>query len=350
MSGLETSDRRHGSSFRRSTISRMGQPARSSLRVGVETRSPAQSSAARVGTGDTSRQGAPARRARSTATSRACQVGARSSCSASSCSSRTTTAPMSGIGAQAAARAPTTTSTPPAAAAQSRGHDRHGQAGAAEAGAQQPGLVDRRRHDEGRAGRRGGQDDRDRVGARRPAHHPSARRPAGGPAPASTGPGRPAVTAGAGSAGTARGGDAASRKGRRRAGRPPARRPRRQVDQLGRRAVPGDLGQGPQLGGRHVRIGRSDRNHPAPTRRPARPTRTIVPARTVPAPAVGHQVVELLVEPRDVRDHPRHQRRPRITHLRGSAPVHQTGASGEPVRPARPAHRTDARRIAERSE
>jgi hypothetical protein len=52
---------------------------------------------------------------------RACQVGLRSFCRASSCSSSTTAAARSRHGAHAAVRVPITTSTPPAAAAQSSG-------------------------------------------------------------------------------------------------------------------------------------------------------------------------------------------------------------------------------------
>ena len=68
---------------------------------------PASCSASSVGTGLTSARRAPARAARSTATSRACHVGARSSWSASSPSSSTTTAARSGTGANtASARRP----------------------------------------------------------------------------------------------------------------------------------------------------------------------------------------------------------------------------------------------------
>ena len=143
-----------------------GQPARSSLRrrrrhavagpvERLERRARATPAA----------QGTPARRARSTATSRACQVGARSSCSASSCSSSTTTAARPAPAPTPRPGRPTTTSTPPAAAAQSRGHDGDGQPGAAQAGAEQPapgrptgsttsvGPGRGRGQDDGRAGR-----------------------------------------------------------------------------------------------------------------------------------------------------------------------------------------------------
>ena len=84
-------------------------------------RSPAHCRAATVGTGDTKMQGTCARLARSSATSRACHVGARSSCRVSSCSSSTMSAARCGTLAHTAERAPTTTSTPDAAAAQSSG-------------------------------------------------------------------------------------------------------------------------------------------------------------------------------------------------------------------------------------
>jgi hypothetical protein len=116
-----TSDVFHGSSRLRSTTSTIGHDARSASIAG---RTSTWSTAARpvtVGQGDTSTQAAPARRARSTTTSRACHVGLRSSCSDSACSSTTTAAASRGHGAQAAARAPTTTSTPPAARAHSWG-------------------------------------------------------------------------------------------------------------------------------------------------------------------------------------------------------------------------------------
>ena len=103
-----------GSSSRWSTTSTRGQPARSLDRSSVMS-SP-HASASRVGQGDTRRHGTPARRARSIATSLACQVGACSCWYTSSCSSRTITRARFGAGAQAAARAPTTTRARPDAA------------------------------------------------------------------------------------------------------------------------------------------------------------------------------------------------------------------------------------------
>ena len=118
-----TSDFFHGSSFVRSTMVIFGQAARSRVNGGWTTPdSPAAvTTAVSEGAGEISRCGTPLRRHRSTRTSRACQVGARSSCSASSCSSMTTADAISGHGAHAADLGPITTSTPPIAAAQSSG-------------------------------------------------------------------------------------------------------------------------------------------------------------------------------------------------------------------------------------
>ena len=95
-----------GSSSRGSTAVRRGQ------RCASGAGSPRSSTASTVGAGVTMRSAAPARRARSTATSRAFQVGARSSSRASSASSNTTTAARSGTGAHTAVRPPTTTHAP----------------------------------------------------------------------------------------------------------------------------------------------------------------------------------------------------------------------------------------------
>ena len=116
-----TSDRFHGSSSVRSTTLMNGQPATESETEAPVTLSPAHSNAAAVGMGEISTHAAPACAARSIATSRACQVGDRSSCSASSCSSSTTMLCRPGHGAHTALRPPTTTSTPAAACAHSSG-------------------------------------------------------------------------------------------------------------------------------------------------------------------------------------------------------------------------------------
>ena len=97
-----------GSSWRRSTTSRIGHPARSSERDASMTRS-AAARASSDGQGEMSTQGTPARRARSIATSRACHVGTRSSFRPSSCSSSTTIASKRGTDAHTADRRPSTT-------------------------------------------------------------------------------------------------------------------------------------------------------------------------------------------------------------------------------------------------
>ena len=132
ISGDETNDVRHGSSRERSTSSTIGQLVRSTSTARRTNAPPAPVAAAVptiVGHGEVSTTGTPARRARSSATSRACHVGLRSSCSASSCSSTTTMAARSGHGAHTAARAPITTSTPLAAADHSVGAKRDRQPG-----------------------------------------------------------------------------------------------------------------------------------------------------------------------------------------------------------------------------
>ena len=121
MSRGVTSEVFHGSSAPRSTTSTIGHPARADDTGNRTSEPPTASTPVTVGHGDVATTRAPARRARSTSTSRACQVGARSSCSDSSCSSTTIAVASPGHGAHAAARAPTTTSTPAAARAHSRG-------------------------------------------------------------------------------------------------------------------------------------------------------------------------------------------------------------------------------------
>ena len=100
-----------GGSSRTSITSTRGQPLRSNGRAG-RAGGPTEASASSVGAGLTSVQRAPARRARSNASSRAFHAGARSSLSASSPSSRTTIALRSGTGASTATLPPTTTHAP----------------------------------------------------------------------------------------------------------------------------------------------------------------------------------------------------------------------------------------------
>ena len=107
----ESRPARAGPRRARSTTSTSGQPV---ALAGRRPRARRRRGRARVGTGDTSGHGTPARPARSTATSRACQVGACSDCSASSCSSRTRIdrRAASGIGAHTATRVPMTLASP----------------------------------------------------------------------------------------------------------------------------------------------------------------------------------------------------------------------------------------------
>ena len=184
----------HGSSRLRSTTSTSGQLVPLVVdRPGAPSRSPTAASPTTVGHGDTSSTGAPARRARSTTTSRACHVGLRSSCSASSCSSRTTTAARSGHGAHAATRDPMTTSTPAAAAAHSCGHTATLQPGPAQPDGVEAGPVGRRHDDQRRPAPGGGQQ---RPAARRrsagSAQHPApGGQQAGGVGARRFGPARP---------------------------------------------------------------------------------------------------------------------------------------------------------------
>ena len=271
MSSAVTSDRFHGSTSLRSMTSTIGQPARSRSRGG-RVNGP-HSSAVSVGHGDTSNNRAPARRHRSTSTSRACQVGEPSSWSASSCSSRTTAAAMPGHGAHAAVRPPITTSTPAAAAAQSSGisatdrPERRNRAASSIARSTDgtttsDGPMAAALSTAGRGSLAGGS---------RSTPPPCSRIAVEAGERGST-TGR--VRRGAGVPVTARCGDAALRKWRRRA-RPPHRGPRRQFDQIAVGSMSGHLRHrlqpvrvervgrvelrrpNPRLVGRAVRRGRS---------------------------------------------------------------------------------------------
>ena len=182
--GCDSSDCFHGSSRDRSTISRIGQPARSSLRLGSPTaRSPPSACrAARLGTGDTSRQGTPPRRARSTATSRACQVG--------------DALLLQGLvvlvqdhhGGQVRHRRPRSQAGPdhdvdsPGRGRPVAGRHRHRQAGPPQPRPEQAGVVGSRDNDQRRTRRHGGQQHGDRVRRRRTSQHaPSGGQEAGRP-------------------------------------------------------------------------------------------------------------------------------------------------------------------------
>ncbi len=181
INGDVTSEVRHGSSRLRSTTSTIGHPARSASIDGFVSRPRAAESPATVGHGDTSTTGAPARRARSTTTSRACHVGLRSSCSASSCSSTTTTAARSGHGAHAADRAPMTTSTPAGGRRPLLRGVGDGQTRPPQPDRVDTGPVRRRHDDQRRAQARGRGDDRDGVAPRcEPHRSPSLREQVGG--------------------------------------------------------------------------------------------------------------------------------------------------------------------------
>ena len=164
----------HGGSSVRSTMSTTGQPARSSDRDGSRTLRPAQASAPSDGAGDTSRHAIPIRRARSTATSRACHVGLRSSWSASSCSSSTTITPHPVIGPQTAAprtddHVDTSAGRRPIAWQQ-----RHRAAHRSHPGCEPLGGIDRCHHDEQWTVLPGLQEQRQRITRRRPADQPTA--------------------------------------------------------------------------------------------------------------------------------------------------------------------------------
>ena len=151
-----------------STTSTAGQPLRSAFRLGV-TSGP-QPRASRLGHGETSRTGMPARRPRSIATSRACQAGIRSSFKASSCSSITTITAGSATGAHAAARAPIVTPAPAAACGPVAGHDRDADPRSPDATGEAASHVDRRSHDERGSEARRGEHDRQMIDGRRHPH------------------------------------------------------------------------------------------------------------------------------------------------------------------------------------
>ena len=247
--------------------------------------------------GDTSTHGTPARRARSTATSRAFQVGACSCCHDSSCSSSTTTA------AEVTDRRP---GRGPAA------HD----GGPGPGRAQSRGRIATARRPDAAAARGGGPR---RPTGTAPARCPARPRPAppvGSPAGGSRST-APAANASASSS-SGRGGSAAARPasagphrlvGRRgaqevrRAPGPAPRRPLGQVDQVGRRPPAGDLGDRPQRRRRAVALDVVG-HHPA-----ADPTAVQVDAdhgaRRAPGPrALGDQVVEGLVDGRRIGQDP----------------------------------------------
>ena len=275
---------------------------------------PRPTSASTVGAGVSTRSAAPARRARSTATSRAFQVGARSSSSASSPSSSTTTAARSGTGAHTAARPPITTHAPARARSHVRGADRVGMFRAEASRPRVPAsLADATATCAARAADgsittvepSGASRHVDR--ARAAAISVAARSPCSGragvhrlPRPR---PRRPAATT--------FGGDAARRKRRQRA-RPSPRRPATQRDDVGRRPAP-TRPPAPRAASVASGCATSASSTQPRTRRPCSGTRTIVPTRTArgePVEQLGRQgVVERAMDGRRRRVGPGRLRR-----------------------------------------
>ena len=237
------------------------------------------------GHGDTSRQGTPARRARSTATSRACQVGEDSLWSISSCSSITTIAASSGAGANTAARPPTTVARQPAAAAS------HGASAptAAPGATQSPGeavghVALRHDHDRLTHGDAAASGDLERIGRRR-RPPPRAPRRRASSAAAPTGSvrdrRRPPHPRPAESRATTRSGEARRSIGGQPTGPPPGR-PAAQVHHLRRRSLPDHLGQ---LGESCTAGSGVDVDRRPPSRRHVDPTAARAPwSRRAPGP------------------------------------------------------------------
>ncbi len=292
-----TSDRFHGSSRPRSTTSTMGHPLRSSSIDGRRSRPPTASSPLTVGHGETSSTGTPARRPRSTATSRACHVGLRSSCRASSCSSTTTTAARSRHGAHAAARAPMTTSTPAAACAHSCGTSATARPARRSRVRVDPGAVDGRHdHEHGPESRRCRQHGQDVLGRWEPQHAATSdeqisripvRRLDGD------------LGSPLGWQGTDIGRRAGGDEERTQApSRPADRCPARQFDQRGVRTARAELGDRPQLGGR--RVARVQLDDPAAHAPPVQRDSQQRPHLHRGGHLVRDEVVELLVQPGQV--------------------------------------------------
>ena len=244
--------------------STIGQPSRSTDRGWVTSR-PA-SSASSVGHGEASTQGTPARRARSTTTSRACQAGVCSCLWASSCSSSTSTAARSTHGGPGRRSGPDhrrpTPGLGPFVGHHGHGHARPAQAHPERLRVPPPTAGGPARCPAGRPARTSG--NRSAPGASRSTvgrHTPFGGERGLGQLVAGGGDrvaGRPGV------------GDAGHRPGRRRraqegdgAAGPAVGGPVGEIDQVRGRAPPRDLGQ--RLQDRAVR-GRSSRD-----RRPNRP-------------------------------------------------------------------------------
>ncbi len=257
-----------GGSGRRSTTSMTGHPLRSSVRDGTMSGPFARASS--DGQGDVSTHGTPARRARSTATSRAFHVGARSSWYASSPSSTTSTAPSCGRGAQAPARAPTATQPPAAARAHSWGTratrcPSPRSRAARKAAAESDGARTRASPCAAAAMATGSTSP---AGGIRMTVTPGARVPARSARP------------GSGSARTARGGDAVPSSC---AGRPAHRHAAHRAREITSAGGPQPVTLARGCSGRSVAASPGRPTTHPPMRRPWSGTRTIVPTRTSPA-------------------------------------------------------------------
>ena len=188
------------------------------------------------------------------ATSRACQVGERSSCSASSCSSSTTIDRMPAHGDHTALRPPITTSTPAGGPRPLVGMHGGRVAELAQTGGETPGVVDRRVDDERRAAIQRLDDDRQLIAGRWQADQATADRHRGGSH------GRALSTVATSRPSSA--GCAATRNGRSRPApqRCDAHRPRSMI--VRRRTDPRPLGQRHQTIERDRSVGRPERDDP----------------------------------------------------------------------------------------
>ena len=315
MSGDVTSDVFHGSSRLRSTTSTSGQPARSSSIAGRASRSPTAARPLTVGHGDTSSTGAPARRR--PLDDHVAGVPRR----AALLLQRLVVLVDDDGGGEVRARRPRRDARPDHhvdAGRRSRPLLRaHGDAepGAPQAGGVEPGAVGRRHDDQHRPATGGGQQRRQHVVGRRHPHRAATRR----------------QQARRGSAGRLRPRTrAAARRQpghvRRRAGgheerpQPPGgptdRRPAGELDQPAVRTPRADLGDRPQALDVERPVGRIEGHDPAAdapaVERDAHPR----PEVDVEHQPLGHDVVELLVQPGHVGEHPGDARAPGAGALR----------------------------------
>ena len=317
-----------GSSLVRSTTSTTGQPRRSTRPAGGDHRA-ALGQGHRVGTGETSATGAPSRRPRSTTTSTADQVGARSSRYASSWASRTTAArsarqgrPGGGPGADHHAADRARPAPSPRAAGPPSSPDRRSRAASWPArGRGRAPAPGRRRAPPG-----GPAPARRRTASSAGASRTTEAMPSAAPSTPSTSateppPGDGGTAVGGPGAGrrlqaprTTRGGDAVPQERRHRPG-PAPRRPLGQGHQPGG-GGPVATGARPAAAAGPPGVGStwSSTTQP-PTRRPWSSIRTRLPTRDVASERSGHGVVEAPVDGRHVGHAPgppgrRRDRRP----------------------------------------